>query len=162
MLRKILAPINQRPVVVVNPRYEWVWLIAFVEPLTGRNIWYIMPYLNTVIFQIVLDLFAAELKIDDETKVLLVLDRAAWHMTMKLRIPKGIEIIPLPPYSPEIQPAEHLWALADEVLYNQNFESLAALEDAFCERCGYLQVNQELVKSTTCFEWWLDATKAIN
>jgi hypothetical protein len=32
ILRKILAPVNQRPSAIINPRYEWLWLIAFAEP----------------------------------------------------------------------------------------------------------------------------------
>jgi hypothetical protein len=37
-----------------------------------------------------------------------------WHGPANLKIPDGIRLIYLPPYSPELQPAETLWALVDE------------------------------------------------
>ncbi|MEM8677000.1 MAG: transposase [Cyanobacteria bacterium P01_G01_bin.67] len=52
-------------------------------------------------------------------------------------IPEGIEIEIefLPPYSPELQPAERLWQLVDEPLVNQYFESINEIEDILVERC---------------------------
>jgi transposase len=48
----------------------------------------------------------------------------------KVVIPEGIYLEPLPPYSPELQPAERLWTLADEPLVNEHFDSLEQLEQA--------------------------------
>ena len=78
-------------------------------------LWFLVPFLNTLVFQVVLDSFARGLKIEENKKILLVLDRAPWHTTKKLSIPNGLEFLFLPPYSPELQPAEHLWALSDKV-----------------------------------------------
>jgi hypothetical protein len=36
----------------------------------------------------------------------LVVDKAAWHLTGKLEVPENISIVPLPPYSPELNPVE--------------------------------------------------------
>ena len=43
------------------------------------------------------------------------------------------------PYSPELQPAEHLWPLTNAALVNQHFASIEELEDAQAERCVALQ-----------------------
>jgi len=40
---------------------------------------------------------------------------------------KGIELEFLPPYSPELQPAERLWCLVDEPLINEHFSTLSEL-----------------------------------
>ncbi len=154
VLRAVLAPVGQRPVVTVNPRYQWLWVMAFVEPITGRNVWFLMPYLNAKVFQIVLDAFAQELALPQDTGVVLVVDQAPWHIAKCIEAPVGFELLFLPPYSPELQPAEHLWALSDEVLFNQNFEDLDALQDAFSEQCVLLERDVERVKSMTCFDWW--------
>ncbi len=53
---------------------------------------------------------------------MLVEDNAGWHSSKKVEVPAGITIEFLPPYSPELQPAERLWHLVDEPLVNQNFE----------------------------------------
>ena len=46
--------------------------------------------------------------------ILLVLDNAGWHGPANLKVPDGIRLIHLPPYSPELQPAETLWSVVDE------------------------------------------------
>jgi transposase len=54
----------------------------------------------------------------------LVVDRARWHTSEKVVVPEGIFLEYLPPYSPELQPAERLWCLADELKVNKSFDSL--------------------------------------
>jgi transposase len=60
----------------------------------------------------------------------------------------------LPPHSPELQPAEHLWPLTNTVLVNRHFTSIEELKDAQAERCVALQRRQDFVRSTTRFHWW--------
>ena len=59
-----------------------------------------------------------------EKIILLVQDIAGWHRSAKVQVPTGIFGEFLPPYSPELQPAERLWMLVDELLVNQHFESI--------------------------------------
>jgi hypothetical protein len=60
----------------------------------------------------------------------------------------------LPPHSPELQPAQHLWPLTDTALANHHFASIEELEDAQAERCVALQARPDLIRSTTLFSWW--------
>ena len=85
---------------------------------------------------------------------MLVLDRAGWHASPKLRVPEHVHLLFLPPYSPELQPAELLWPLTNTALANRHFASIGALEDAQAERCVALQARRDLVCSTTLFHWW--------
>jgi transposase len=73
---------------------------------------------------------------------------------MRLRVPDHVHLLFLPPYSPELQPAEHLWPLTNTVLVNQHFANIKELEDAQAERCVALQVRRELIRSTMLFHWW--------
>ena len=43
-------------------------------------------------------------------------------------LPSGIYVEYLPPYSPELQPAERLWSVADEPLVNKSFDKIQDLE----------------------------------
>src|SRR3712207_2972558 len=67
--------------------------------------------------------------------IVLGLDNAGWHTAPNLAVPDGIRLVYLPPYSPELQPAEHLWPALDEPLANQSFETLADLERVVANRC---------------------------
>jgi hypothetical protein len=84
----------------------------------------------------------------------LVLDRAAWHSTQRLRVPDHIHLLFPPTYSLELQPAEHLWPLTNTVLVNRHFASIDELEEAQAARCVALQARPDLVRSTTLFHWW--------
>lgn len=62
---------------------------------------------------------------------LIILDGAGWHKSKKLEIPANVEILYLPPYSPELNPVERLWAyLKRYTIKNQIYDSLEQLEDA--------------------------------
>ncbi|WP_287245117.1 MULTISPECIES: transposase [unclassified Okeania] len=51
---------------------------------------------------------------------MLVIDQAGWHTSHSLKIPEGLDFIYLPAKSPELQPAERLWPLTNEVVANSS------------------------------------------
>ena len=65
-------------------------------------------------FEALLAGFARQTGAGRERHIILVLDNAGWHGPEGLAVPEGISLVFLPPYSPELQPAEHLWPLVDE------------------------------------------------
>ncbi len=69
-------------------------------------------------------------------------------------MPEHIHLLFLPPYSPELQPAEHLWPLTNTVIANRHFASIEDLEDAQAQRCIALKGRRDLIRSTTLFHWW--------
>ena len=60
----------------------------------------------------------------------LVLDSAPWHTTQKLVVPENIKLLPLPPYSPELNLTEHIWDyIREQKQFNNHiFESLDDVE----------------------------------
>ena len=66
-----------------------------------------MPWVNTAAMQLFLDEFAKT--IGKHEHVVLILDRAGWHGSRALRVPASITLVPLPPYSPELNPVERVW-----------------------------------------------------
>jgi transposase len=71
-----------------------------------------------------------------------------------LHVPDHVHLLFLPAYSPELQPAEHLWPLTNTALVNRHFASIEELEDAQAQRCVALQDQPELIRSATRFPWW--------
>lgn len=71
-----------------------------------------------------------------------------------MQVPEGITLIFLPPYSPELQPAQRLWPLSNQGVCNRCFETLQEMEDAQSLRCRQLQKQTDLVRSYTLFKWW--------
>lgn len=72
-------------------------------------------------------------------------------MSKKIEVPEGIILEPLPPYSPQLQPAERLWQLADEPLVNKSFDSLDEDEEILVERCQIFFLMTAEIKALTAF-----------
>lgn len=105
---------RERPSPVVCHRYEWVYLYGFVNPRTGKTEWFIIPRVNCEWLILVLEKFALQTGAGASKIILLVMDRAGWHISERLVIPSGICVEYLPAYSPGLQPAERLWSVTDE------------------------------------------------
>ena len=78
-----------------------------VEPGTDNAFALILPDANAAGMQAFLDAFAET--IADDEHVALVLDGAGWHSEKSLSVPANITLVPLPPYSPELNPVERVW-----------------------------------------------------
>ena len=154
VIRRIYVPEGEVPVANVNWKFKWLWLYAFVHPKSGETYWWILPYVNTEIFNQVLEDFAREFELGANKHILLVLDRAGWHISCDLRIPEGLHLKFLPAHSPELQPAERLWNLVDEPIANKSFNTLDELEEILFHRCQDLLQQQDLIQGLTGFHWW--------
>jgi hypothetical protein len=155
IVRRIYVPEGENPVAQVNWKFKWLWLYAFVHPQTGQTYWWILPYVNTELFNQVLADFAREFKLGTNKHILLALDQAGWHISHKLKLPEGLHLTFLPSHSPELQPAERLWTLVDEPIANRAFKTLDDLESCLFERCQSLLQQQDLIQGLTGFHWWL-------
>lgn len=154
IIRRVWAPIGERPTAVVHHRYQWSYLYGFVHPQTGRSEWLILPRVSIAWFNQALAAFAHAVGAGPDKVILLVLDCGGWHRSPQVKLPPGIHLLFLPPYSPELQPAERLWELADEPLVNLRFDSLDELEDVLEQRCRVLMQMPEQIRARSCFHWW--------
>ena len=86
-------------------------------------------------------------------QIILVLDQAGWHTSGELVVPEGLHLELLPPYAPELQPAERLWTLTDEAVVNRHFATLEALQAAQAQHCLRLSEQRGRVQAQTQFHW---------
>jgi transposase len=85
----------------------------------------------------------------------IILDGAAWHRPGgRLRIPNNISLLPLPPYSPELNPVENVWAyLRSNQLSNRVYETYDAIVEACCSAWNALTAEVGRIKSITTRDW---------
>lgn len=83
--------------------------------------------------------------------MLLVVDQAGWHQSQELVIPEGIDLFELPSHSPELQPAERLWPLTNEVVANCSPQNVDELEELLVYRCQQLLGSTRLDSRTDLF-----------
>lgn len=154
ILRRVWAPRGQRPIAVIRPRYQWLYLMAFVHPESGRTSFWIVPRLSADIFALILLAFAAEQGVGKKKRILMVLDGAGWHTSGIVKACEGLTLITQPPYSPEVQPAERLWPLCNEPLANRAFASIDALEKVLSDRCCQMVLMTNEIRALTQYHWW--------
>lgn len=147
---------GHRPVAGSRRKYEWGYLYGFVHPNSGRTVSVVGTSVSAGAMSAVLAHFAKEVGAGPTRRIALVLDGAGWHSAADLVVPDGIHLVFLPPYSPELQPAERLWPLINEVVANRNFRRLADLVDTIDERCRWLDGQVDAVRALTRYHWWAD------
>ena len=82
----------------------------------------------------------------ESDEIVIIMDQAGWHKSKELIVPDNIEIIHLPPYSPELNPIERLWKfLKVHYIHNRVFDSLKQM----MEKMVYVfeHLNDEVVAS---------------
>lgn len=145
---KALTAKGVKPVCPFQQVFQATWLFGAFSPVDGGHFLLELPHCNTANFQIFLDGLASHRP--DEYNVL-VLDNAAFHASKDLRIPGNMALIPLPPYSPELNPAEKIWARFKRDFSNRLFSSLDTLSDYLMDLCNSLVPNE--VVATCAFEY---------
>ena len=57
-----------------------------------------------------MNIFLKEFETFPEDFIVLACDGAAWHKSKGLDIPENIELVFIPPYTPEMNPIEQIWS----------------------------------------------------
>ena len=99
-------PKGKRTQVAVKLGFKNFYLYSAVETKTGEYFTLEIPYVNTNCMNVFLEEMSKQYAGDE---IILVMDGAGWHKSKNLQVPENIEIILLPPYSPELNPVERFW-----------------------------------------------------
>lgn len=85
---------------------------------------------------------------------ILVIDNAAFHSTKDIELPKNIILLPLPPYSPELNPAEKVWQWMKDKIAMKLYDNLQTLENKIHKLIKLAE--NEIIKSITGYEFYLN------
>jgi transposase len=106
-LTRIWAKVGSRPRAIRQTQYDYLYLFTAVCPETGEASGLITASINIDSMNAFLKQLSNELP--KEVHAAVVLDRAGWHTSPKLKVPDNVSLIYLPPKSPELNPTENLW-----------------------------------------------------
>jgi putative transposase len=120
-----------------------------VCPETGEDFTLSLPYVNTKTMNRFLEEFGTYL---NGRKCILVMDQAGWHCSKELQVPPSVDIVHLPPYSPELNPVERLWDwLKRNAIRNRFFDALVEVMDAVDDQVRLF--TPELLRSMCVCEY---------
>jgi transposase len=111
-----------------------------------------LPRANTSAMQMHLDEISRNLAA--KAHAVILMDRAGWHRTDKLKVPKNLTIILLASCSPELNPVENVWQyLRQNWLSNRVFEDYDAILEAGCEAWNRLIAQPQTIRSIAMRDW---------
>ena len=88
------------------------------------------------------------------THAVLVLDQAGWHGAKALRVPENLTLVPLPPYSPDLNPVERVWLyLRERSLSHRRLADHEAVVDAGCHAWNALVAETGRIRSLTAYPY---------
>jgi len=156
--RRRWCPKGVRPPWLYEERYQWLWLYAAVEPLTGKSFFLFLPRLDGECFQLFLEELRAWYPGEG---MVVVLDNSSSHRSGEVDWPAGLRGLPLPSYSPELNPAEGLFKAARAELSNEVFQDLEGLEQRLMGWVRRYQENPEQLQRLTAYPWWIGGVENI-
>jgi transposase len=137
-LCRLWAPRGSRPRIWRQTQYDYLYVFGALCPHTGQTSGLIAPSIHAITVNAFLEQFSRELSPD--VHAVLIWDQAGFHTARDIHVPANITIIPLPPYSPQLNPVERLWQYlrqhywSNRVYANYDALRLAAI-DAWHRTC---------------------------
>jgi transposase len=156
IIRRIITSKGTKPLAAFQHKYKTLYLYGAVEPQTGDHFFFTFSHLDSVCFQVFLDLFSEQFS---ENFNIVLLDRGSFHRAEDLLIPENVFLIFQPAANPELNPSERVWQYVKDRLALENFDSLDALFKALSTILQDL--TQETLQSLTGFEYFISAVNNV-
>ena len=111
-----------------------------------------MPYSNTEAMLVHLKLISTH--IPKGRHAVIIMDKASWHTTKKLKKFNNITIIHLPAASPELNPVEQIWQhLRRRELSNRSFKNYDEILDVCCIAWNNFVDEKGAIKNLCTRDW---------
>ena len=156
-LTRVRARRGTRPRAPRDRRYAWAYLFGAVCPERAVGAALVLPYADTE----ATGLHLAEIgrRGRPGAHAVVVLDGAGWHASGGLAVPENLTLLPLPRYTPELNPVENVWEyLRQNKLGLRVWPDYDAIVATCCEAWNWLVAAPDRLASITRREW----AKAVN
>lgn len=149
--RRSWSLVGVRTIIDNQQMFSSRYLFSAVAPLTGES-FHLMGFEENTSRHV--SIFFDELEKKYPGKhIVLVYDNAPSHRPKIIRERSNITCIFLPPYSPELNPAERFFEEIRKATANQIFETLEQQEEVIAEAVRVLSVNEEKMRQLLCYPW---------
>lgn len=149
--KRVITAKGIKPIGQYKHSYLYKWLWGSFSPITGETFCMTTRNVTKEFFIKYLEDFSEhkpkELKI-------IIIDNASFHSTKDVKLPDNIILLPIPPYCPELNPAEKIWQWMKDKTAMKIYDTLQDLEYKIDELLGQLENN--LVKSITGYSFYIN------
>ena len=150
-IRRCWAPAPLRPVVCNGYERQFTYVYGAVSPVPGELDWTLSEKMNTA----QMTAFLAQVsQAHPEEFIVMVVDGASSHKAKQLVVPENVRLIPLPGYSPELNPQEHIWdEVREKAFPNLVLDQMALVIERLKAGMGALATDANRVQSITAWPW---------
>lgn len=134
-----------KPIVKYKHAFKNTYLYGSFSPINGDSFVYEIEGTTSEIFYQYLLTFS---KYKPQEYKIIIIDNAGFHSMKNYVIPKNIKLIRIPPYTPELNPAEKIWAYIKQFYKNKVFNDLESVK-TWLHQFVKNQLNQQNIKSIT-------------
>jgi len=143
---------GSRPRQPADQRYQNAYLFGAICPAKGKGAALMLPEANAQAMQAHLDEISR--KVASDAHAALLMDRAGWHTTTRLKVPSNITVILLPSRAPELNPMENVWQfMRQNWLSNRIFKSFDDIVDHCCYAWNTLTEQPWKIMSIARRDW---------
>lgn len=147
--KRVITAKGIKPIGVYKHSYLYKWLWGSFSPITGESFCMTTDGVCKDLF--IKYLYDFSLHNPTELKIL-VIDNAAFHSTKDIELPKNIVLLPIPAYSPELNPAEKVWQWMKDKIAMKLYDNLQILENKIDQLIKLAE--NEIIKSITGYEFY--------
>jgi len=153
-LTSVWAPRAIRVRAVRDHRFKSAYIFGAVCPQRDTGVALVLTRVSTEAMTLMLAEISQAVAPDAHAVVLL--DGAGWHIAHDLEVPANLTLLPLPPYSPELNAIERLWqVMRATVLSHRLFTDTKHIIDACCRAWNALIRQPGRIRSTCGYPWAL-------
>lgn len=134
-----------KPIVKYQHAFKNTYLYGSFSPINGDSFVYEIEGTTSEIFYQYLCEFS---KYKPEEFKIIIIDNAGFHSMKNHKIPENIKLIRIPPYSPELNASEKIWAYIKQFYKNKVFENLDNLK-LWLHQFIKNQLNRSVIKGIT-------------
>jgi len=156
VLRRMITAKGVKSVAPFLHRFDNLYLFGAFSPITGDSCLLEMPHCNSDTFQVFIDHLSKQSP--DEFKIL-ILDNGAFHHARSLNIPTNVAFIFLPPYSPELNPAEKIWRYFKDRVSMIAYNTIGVLQQKLSEISK--DCNSDTIKSICGNQFYIKTFRSV-
>ena len=151
--KRVWSKVGERPICEHQNKYQWFYIYNVIFPFIKECFTLFLPTVNVDCVKLFWDEF---LKIHKDKKYLIIWDQAGFHRGLNKQEYPNLKFLSLPPYSPELNPAETIWPVYREFIANKCFSNIKELEDELIKAYWFIERNKDEILSRTQFEWIME------
>lgn len=147
--KRVLISKGIKPIGKYQHSYQSLWLWGCFSPITGASFYWETPVVSNQIFESYLSDFS---KLSPKELKIVIIDNAGFHASQNIMVPENVVLVRIPPYTPELNPAEKVWQWMKDKVAMKFYQNIERLQEKITEMVQ--ELSSESIKTITGYKFY--------